>query len=221
MLNSEIYAKGVQQAICPAGRMLRQLHLNIGWVKGECYITYESGDTERVLFPVRVTSDITTLTWEQFSILRDAAQHPPSEDEDLFAYWSGLVPNHDLEVQLSPFRLVVPSPAHVHQQDFEHICPYFSQPEGCSWGTQCPHGHWNSTGHDSAPLCRDYMSGTGCSQGRLCHLRHPYVNGKCYICGSTRHDMFHCPVRARQARERTKNAITGIPGALRVQRSYQ
>ena len=337
MLNSEIYAKGVEQAICPAGRMLRQLGLNLGWVKGECSITYQSGEIERVLFPVRVTSDLPYLTWEQFEILRDASQHPPSEDEELFAYWSGILQNHGFDAHMAPCRVssipLIPndperldwlcgafqsvegcqwgkdcpyihsnltghddaplckgymskrgcpagwrchlrhpeipgrclgcgSPQHGAEQcpvlavsrrrlgvsppkpgssrarvalckpgvgtlasfspeDCEYLCPYFQSPEGCDWGEGCPYIHSNRTGHDDAPLCKKYMSGSGCSKGSQCLLRHPEVRGKCLECGSSRHDHSRCPVRVARIRERKRNAITGKPGALRAQRSYQ
>ena len=44
----------------------------------------------------------------------------------------------------------------------------------------------------SKPVCRDYVTDTGCSKGGQCSYQHPPTNGRCLRCGAAKHSVADC-----------------------------
>ena len=44
----------------------------------------------------------------------------------------------------------------------------------------------------SKPICRDFMTDTGCNKGGQCTFQHPQTVGRCLRCGSTKHSVADC-----------------------------
>ena len=56
------------------------------------------------------------------------------------------------------------------------------------------------------PICRDFMTETGCPKGGQCLYQHPNTVGRCLRCGSTKHVVADCK---RPRRDPTANANKG------------
>ena len=60
------------------------------------------------------------------------------------------------------------------------------------------------------PICRDFMTDTGCSKGGQCLYQHPNTVGRCLRCGSTKHVVADCkrPRRDPSANNKGKGRST-------------
>ena len=66
-------------------------------------------------------------------------------------------------------------------------------------------------GSKPKPLCRDYMTETGCNKGGQCPFQHPPTTGRCLRCGSTKHVVSEC----KRPRRDSAPASSSNPGAAK------
>ena len=66
-------------------------------------------------------------------------------------------------------------------------------------------------GSKPKPLCRDYMTETGCNKGGQCPFQHPPTTGRCLRCGSTKHVVSECKRPRRDSAPSSSNS----PGAAK------
>ena len=66
-------------------------------------------------------------------------------------------------------------------------------------------------GSKPKPLCRDYMTETGCNKGGQCPFQHPPTTGTCLRCGSTKHVVSEC----KRPRKDSAPASSSNPGTAK------
>ena len=66
-------------------------------------------------------------------------------------------------------------------------------------------------GSKPKPLCRDYVTETGCKKGGQCPFQHPPTTGRCLRCGSTKHVVSEC----KRPRRDSAPSSTSNPGAAK------